>query len=104
MNDSIGMSDRQCFAGLHDVLDGEKDRERPVIAHRLVEVLSLEMLHDDERRTVGKRANVEDTRHVLAFDLHRGASFARETTHQLLVGQRLATKELESNLLAELDV
>ena len=62
------------------------------------------MLHDDERRTVGHRTDVENADDMIALDLDRGASFAIETSHQVGIRETLRSQNLDCDSFAEFEV
>jgi hypothetical protein len=66
--------------------------------------LAIEVLHDDERRAVRQRANVEHACDVLALDLGRRSRFTREALDQLFDHERFGAEKLQCDALAELHV
>ena len=68
----------------------------PCSLHELVEVLAVEVLHDDERSPVGQVTDVEDPGDVLALDPGRSARLTGEARDDLLVDERLGRKNLSA--------
>ena len=67
---------------------GTLDREGAIGAHRLVEVLSLEKLHDDVERAVFELTVQEDLSRVGMCQLTHGTRFAAESRDQVgAIGQ-----------------
>ena len=67
------------LAGLKDEVDGQLDGQGAPLLDPRREVAALEVLHDDVRRAVLQRADVEHASDVLALDLHGGSRLAQRT-------------------------
>ena len=65
----------------------------------LGEILALQVLHDDERRPVG-RADIVDPRDVLVPDARDRPRLAQEALRALVVGADGRLQELERDELA----
>ena len=68
------------------------------------EIPAFQILHHDVRRAVRKRADIDDSRDVLALDLHRGPRFPSEAGHGLAVVECLRQEKLQRHFLVELHV
>ena len=92
------------LAGLKQELDGLLDAQRSLLGQPGAEVGAVEELHDDVRRAVLQRADVDDPGDVLALDLDRRSGLAVEPRHRLLIGGGLGEQEFQRDALVELQV
>lgn len=76
----------------------------PVLGEPVGEIAPLEEFHDDERRAVFQRADVEDASHVLALDLHRRSGLAHEAPRRDRGSPLLRQEQLDRDGLVELHV
>ena len=77
------------LGGLEQVVDRQLGREAALLLEELLEVLSLEVLHDQVRRAAGQRRHVAHAHHVLAANLDCGAAFAEESRDERRVVRQL---------------
>jgi len=77
------------------------ERERRRLAHRLLEILTLQQLHRDEGRAVRVVAEVEDGHHVRVRHLRDGLRLALEALLQLGVVGDLRDHDLEGHVAVE---
>ena len=89
-----------CSTAPERVMDGQ----RPVAPQHLSEVDPRQVLHDDVRRAVLERADVEHLGDVLARQGGSGARLALEAADRGAVRRGLAAHELDGDLLTELHV
>jgi hypothetical protein len=104
MDDPEGVRLGDGLAGLEHVPDGFLARQRAARSDEGREIPSLEVLHHDERRAVLERADVEDPRNVLAFELGRCARLARESCDESGALEHLRKEKLESDRAIEKDL
>jgi hypothetical protein len=103
MDDAERMRGRQSVTRLEDELDRTRNRCRARFADERAEILALEVLHDDERRALGRGTDFEDVSDVIVLDLGRSARFDREPLRQLGVGQKFRPKKFERDDFVALD-
>jgi hypothetical protein len=90
------------LAGVEDVTDGVLDGHLAVDLEDVVEVASLEELHDHKGRAARELADVEDAGDVLALEANGGLGLAEEAGHG--VGHGRAEEELDGDALVEDEV
>ena len=87
MDDVLVVGGLQCVAALDDDVDDTLPGKPPIFLERASQVFTIaQVLHDHERRAVGRSAEVVDIDDVLAPDLRGGPGLTAESLHRF--GQR----------------
>src|SRR5580704_8333557 len=97
MNDPVGVSLCEPFAGLEDVVDSLGYREWTAGHEELREILPFEILEDHEGDAVIERAELHDARDVLAVEACRRARFVEEALQTIRVLVRIGEQELDGH-------
>jgi hypothetical protein len=100
MHDPLRVRLLQRAADLDEHGDRPLDRDRALAAHRLVEVLALEVLHHDVERAVFELAVQEDAHRVGVLQVAHRAGFTAEARHQILAVGELGVKDLHRDQTA----
>ena len=105
MDDPRGVDLAEALASLHRVLDGLRDRKQRGGLQERIEVLALEVLHDEIRRAALERAHVRDASDVFALDPRSRAGLAEKAADGFGARRRMgAPHELQRHPLLELKV
>ena len=104
MNNSKLVGLRESDASLKDELHRLGDGQWTVLREPVGEIAPFEEFHDDVRRAVFKRADIEDASHVLALDLHRRSGLAHEAPRRDRGPPLLRQEQLDRHELVELHV
>jgi len=81
-------------------------RQRPALRDDLLQIISGEELHHEERRAaeLGRRVCVDDAHDVLALDARRRASLSLEALDRLRILRRRALQHLQRSAIARVHV
>ena len=97
----VGLGER--IAGLHDVVDRFIGRDRAARKARR-EVLALQVLHDHERPTARRLANVVDADDVLGANARRELCLSLEPVHEALPLDDARLEIFDGDPLVQLEV